>query len=98
MYVPVYFEWAPLERYIARNFPDPNEHLTVLPEGIDVSGSWIAELLGVHRMTIYRAQQHNRVTRLAADRYATRLNLHPLELWPAWLDDITHTEEELACA
>lgn len=44
----------------------------------------IAEMLGVDRRSVHRYATGARLDRIAADRLAVRLGLHPLNLWPEW--------------
>jgi len=43
----------------------------------------VAELLGVTDRTVWRWRQTG-LMRSTADEVATRLGLHPLEVWPDW--------------
>lgn len=47
----------------------------------------VADVLGVNRRAVYRWQTAG-LTIEAADRMATALGLHPLEVWPDFHDDL----------
>ena len=71
-------DFAPLERYVHLNTYDPNEGKTAQTHL--VSNRWLAEVLDVNYMTVLRWRKAG-IPRLSADHAATRLGLHPAELW-----------------
>ena len=60
----------------------------VMPDG-DSSGYTIARAaacLGIEANSYARVVKRGTITEPAADRWATRLGLHPADLWPQWWD------------
>lgn len=99
-----FLPWKPLERYLVVNFPDPDPYRHGLfnagsPDYV-LSASWVAELLGVDRRTIYRHHKNQRILERTADQYAVELGLHPSWLWPEWFHDsrFVRQQDELPCA
>jgi hypothetical protein len=67
----------PLRRYPA----------TKLLERIKGHDTYIANLLGVRRVTVVRWRSENSdLTCWMADEYAIRAGYHPAQIWPDWLD------------
>lgn len=77
-------DWAPLERYLIHAFElmrDP--HMEKATRGHRLTDMGLGQVLGVHRRQIARWRGYG-VPWVTADQLATRLGLHPANLWPEW--------------
>lgn len=84
-----YMSFTALEKYILGTFPIDTPGTRVeMPEG-RVPPSVVANLCGVDRQTVHRWHLFG-VPYYSADRAATALGIHPLNIWPDF-----YMEEEL---
>lgn len=81
----------PLFRHLYLTVAPDNESSTQTMEGDapPITDVQLARIIGVSRSTIRAARERNTLEWWAADRWATRVGVHPLLLWPSFYDHVS---------